>query len=53
MIQALSVGRRTRDPDLELAALGRAGLALIALGRLEEGMARFDEAMTASVGSEP
>ena len=50
--RALSVARRTRDPDLELAALGRAGLALIALGRLEEGMARFDEAMTASAAGE-
>ncbi|HEY3208595.1 MAG TPA: LuxR C-terminal-related transcriptional regulator [Actinomycetota bacterium] len=50
--RALGVARRTRDPDLELAALGRAGLAEIALGRLEEGMTRFDEGMAASAAGE-
>jgi DNA-binding CsgD family transcriptional regulator len=50
--RALAVARRSRDPDLELAALGRAGLALIALGRLEEGMTRFDEGMTVSTAGE-
>ena len=49
---ALAVARRTRDADLELAALGRAGLAEIALGRIEEGMTRFDEGMAASAAGE-
>src|SRR6266511_3596684 len=51
--RALAVARRIRDPDLELAVLGRAGLAEIALGRIEEGMTRFDEAMAASAAGEP
>lgn len=50
--RALDVARRTRDPDLELAALGRVGLAEIALGRIEEGMTRFDEGMAASMAGE-
>ena len=37
----LDAGRRFRDPDLELAALGRVGLAEIWLGRVEEGMTRL------------
>jgi hypothetical protein len=49
---ALAVARRTREPDLELAALGRAGLAEIALGRIEEGMTRFDGGMAASAAGE-
>ncbi len=51
--QALEAGRRFRDPDLELAALGRVGLAEIWLGRVEEGMTRFDEAMAAATAGEP
>jgi DNA-binding CsgD family transcriptional regulator len=50
--EALAIARRTRDADLELAALGRAGLAEIALGRIEEGMTRFDEAMAAGAAGE-
>jgi tetratricopeptide (TPR) repeat protein len=50
--QALAVARRTRDPDLELAGLGRAGLAEIALGRIEAGVTRFDEGMAASAAGE-
>jgi DNA-binding NarL/FixJ family response regulator len=46
------VARRAGDPDLELAALGRVGLAEIALGRIEEGMTRFDEGMAASAAGE-
>jgi hypothetical protein len=51
--EALVAGRRVRDPDLELAALGRVGLAEVWLGRIEEGMTRFDEAMAASTAGEP
>jgi DNA-binding CsgD family transcriptional regulator len=50
--RALTVARRTRDPDLELAALGRAGLAEIALGQIDEGMTRFDQGMAASGAGE-
>jgi DNA-binding NarL/FixJ family response regulator len=50
---ALEVGRRFRDPDLELAALGRVGLAEIWLGRVEEGMTNFDEGMAAATAGEP
>jgi len=50
---ALEAGRRFRDPDLELAALGRVGLAEIWLGRVEEGMTRFDQAMAAATAGEP
>jgi DNA-binding NarL/FixJ family response regulator len=51
--KGLEVGRRFRDPDLELAALGRVGLAEIWLGRVEGGMTRFDEAMAAATAGEP
>jgi DNA-binding CsgD family transcriptional regulator len=50
---ALDQGRRFRDPDLELAALGRVGLAEIWVGRVEEGMTRFDSAMAAATAGEP
>jgi DNA-binding CsgD family transcriptional regulator len=50
--RALAVARRAREPDLELAALGRAGLAEIALGRIEEGMTRFDQGMAAGAAGE-
>lgn len=51
--RALDAGREFRDPDLELAALGRVGLAEIWLGRVEEGMTRFDQAMAAATAGEP
>ena len=38
--EALTYGRQLRDPDLELAALARTGLAEIWLGRVDEGMSR-------------
>jgi DNA-binding CsgD family transcriptional regulator len=49
---ALTVARRLGDPDLEVAALGRLGLAEVRLGAVESGMARFDEAMAAALGGE-
>jgi DNA-binding CsgD family transcriptional regulator len=51
--EALEAGRERRDPDLELAAQGRVALAEIWLGRVEEGMTRFDAAMAASAAGEP
>jgi DNA-binding CsgD family transcriptional regulator len=50
---ALETGRRFRDPDLELASLGRVGLAEIWLGRVEEGMTRFDQGLAAATAGEP
>jgi hypothetical protein len=49
---ALAVAQRIREPDLELAALGRAGLAEIALGRIEAGVTHFEEGMAASAAGE-
>ena len=45
--RALELARQFRDPELEVRALGDSGLALISLGRTEEGLARIDEALTA------
>ncbi len=50
--RAVDIARRNRDANLELAALGRAGLAEIALGQIEEGMTRFDAGMAASAAGE-
>jgi DNA-binding CsgD family transcriptional regulator len=49
---ALAIARRVSDPDLEAAALVRAGYAEIALGRVESGMAFVDEALAAATGGE-
>jgi len=49
---ALTAARGLGDPDLEIAALGRLGLAEVRLGAVESGMARFDEAMAAALGGE-
>lgn len=49
---ALKIARRLGDPDLEIAALGRLGLAEVRVGAVESGMSRFDEAMAAALGGE-
>lgn len=46
----LEVARRLGDPDLEITALGRLGLAEVLVGAVESGMSRFDEAMAAAPG---
>ena len=51
-IEALDLGRQFGDPDLELVALGRAGLAELGLGEVEQGMTHFDEAMAAATAGE-
>jgi DNA-binding CsgD family transcriptional regulator len=51
--EALEAGRRLRDPDLELSALGRVGLAEIELGRFEEGATLLEEALAVSTSGEP
>ena len=51
--QALAVAVQTRDADLELRALAQLGLAEVSLGKVDEGLARLDEAMAAATGGEP
>jgi hypothetical protein len=41
---ALKIARRLGDPDLEITALGRLGLAEVRVGAVESGMSRLDEA---------
>ena len=50
--KALEIGRELRDADLELTAMGRVGLAEVWLGRVEQGLGRFDEAMAAATARE-
>lgn len=45
--RALELAREFSDPELEVRALADSGLALISLGRTEEGLERIDEALTA------
>lgn len=49
---ALDLARRFSDPELEVRALAGSGLALVALGRLDAGFERLDEAMAAVVAGE-
>jgi DNA-binding CsgD family transcriptional regulator len=51
--EALDAGKRFRDPDLELSAMGRTGLAEIAVGRFEEGAMLLEEALAVSTSGEP
>lgn len=50
--EALDIAHKHSDADLEIRALARSGLALVAQGLIEEGAARFDEAMAAATGGE-
>ncbi|MFN2568532.1 MAG: LuxR C-terminal-related transcriptional regulator, partial [Candidatus Dormibacteria bacterium] len=49
---ALDIARQFHDPSLEARALGDGGLALVCQGRVDEGLARLDEAMAAIVGGD-
>src|SRR5919201_1073606 len=49
---ALEIARRVGDRDVEIAALGRLGLADVRAGAVEAGMARLDEAMATALGGE-
>ena len=49
---ALELARQLHDPDLELAALSRMGLAKITLGQVDEGLRLLDQAMAAATGEE-
>ena len=50
---ALDVALVTGDLDLELRALAQLGLAEVALGETDRGLARLDEAMAAATSGEP
>ena len=50
--EALDVGRRVGDDDLEFVALAYLGATLVHDDRTEEGMALLDEALAAVAGSE-
>jgi ATP/maltotriose-dependent transcriptional regulator MalT len=49
---ALEIARQHDDPDLEVWALSEQGRALVAMGRVDEGMAMLDEAVAAATGGE-
>jgi tetratricopeptide (TPR) repeat protein len=50
--RALDIARRVGDTDLEALALQDRGRILVALGRVAEGMALVDDAMTAATAGE-
>jgi DNA-binding NarL/FixJ family response regulator len=50
--RALELAQETGDIDLELLALSDLGVALVAHGRAEEGLAMLDEAMAGTLGGE-
>ena len=50
--EALSAARVFGDAELEIRALAKSGLALVRSGRVDEGMARLDEAMAAASAGE-
>jgi len=50
---ALEVALAAGDPDLELRALAQLGFAEVSLGKVDDGLARLDEAMAAATSGEP
>ena len=50
--EALAVGRRVGDSDLEVVALGYLGASVVHDDRTDEGMALLDEALAAVTGGE-
>jgi DNA-binding CsgD family transcriptional regulator/tetratricopeptide (TPR) repeat protein len=50
--EAMDIAKRFGDVDFEILALAYGGLAALSLGRLHEGMAALDEAMTAVTAGE-
>jgi DNA-binding NarL/FixJ family response regulator len=50
--EAMEIGRRFGDADLELFALSVVGFAHVALGRTEDGMTQLDEAAAAATAGE-
>ena len=49
---ALALAHAIADPDIECMALAQLGRALVASGRVDEGMGLMDEAMTVALGGE-
>jgi DNA-binding CsgD family transcriptional regulator/tetratricopeptide (TPR) repeat protein len=49
---AMGVARTFADTDLELLALAYSGLALVAAGKIADGMRRLDEALAVATGGE-
>jgi DNA-binding CsgD family transcriptional regulator len=49
---ALDLAHRFHDRALECKALGDWGLSLVSMGRIDEGMARLDEAFTMIIGGD-
>jgi DNA-binding CsgD family transcriptional regulator len=50
--EALAAAREFGDAELEIRALAKSGLGLVQSGRVDEGMARLDEAMAAASAGE-
>jgi DNA-binding NarL/FixJ family response regulator len=50
---ALDVALAAQDADLELRALAQLGFAEVTLGKVDQGLARLDEAMAAATSGEP
>lgn len=50
--EELAIGRRLRDPDLEAIATHDLGRALVAVGRVTEGLAALDEAVVMAISGE-
>jgi DNA-binding CsgD family transcriptional regulator len=51
-LEAAELGREIGVPDLETVGLGQAGVALVAQGKVEEGMRRIDEATSLALAEE-
>ena len=49
---AIAIGRRFGDPDVEFEALAHLGAVLILTGRVEEGLVLIDEALAAACAGE-
>ena len=50
--EAVAIGREFADPDLVAMAVQTEGLVLLDLGRVDEGLAKMDEAMAAVIAGE-
>lgn len=50
--EALEIGVRQNDPNVQALALMQEGAVLVRMGKVPEGMALMDEAMAAAVGGE-
>ena len=51
-LEAAELGKELGIPDLETVGLGQAGVALVAQGKVEEGMRRIDESTSLALAEE-